>query len=239
MNKEQYLKELKRELRRRGVKNVKDIVQEYSQHFDEGNKKGLKEEEIVEELGTINDIVDSYMPQEKLISRNKKFQKLFLSFAIIFTVVFCGFFTSTFVNLYSNEMFEQLYFIEKDTKYFPATQVVEVHIANAGSRKFKQLEICLDSKNLLTGASYKTNYKTVDIDGGVVLEFNLPIQFFNNHEIKVMVKQNDGTDLKLWGADKYNARKTLINVVISFTVVGFAGMATFYTLYILKRKQII
>lgn len=67
--KESFLKELREALEAKGVQNIEDILDTYSSRFDLGYEAGMTDEEILDMLGSIEDIVSSYT--EKEISKNK------------------------------------------------------------------------------------------------------------------------------------------------------------------------
>lgn len=67
--KESFLKELREALEAKGVQNIEDILDTYSSRFDLGYEAGMTDEEILDMLGSIEDIVSSYT--EKEVSKNK------------------------------------------------------------------------------------------------------------------------------------------------------------------------
>lgn len=57
MNKTEYLKELESELKKFGDELQQEILDDYVQHFAEGEAAGKSDEEIIEELGNIADMI--------------------------------------------------------------------------------------------------------------------------------------------------------------------------------------
>jgi len=58
MNKTEYLNALKEALKDTEESVMEEIVSDYEEHFQVGTEKGKSEEQICEELGSINDLVD-------------------------------------------------------------------------------------------------------------------------------------------------------------------------------------
>lgn len=59
MNRQEYLNELKFHLRRYPEDFQKDILDSFQTHFEEGIKAGQSEEEIIENLGSVDDVMDN------------------------------------------------------------------------------------------------------------------------------------------------------------------------------------
>ena len=57
MNKEEYMRILKERLERFSQELQDDILEDYEQHFTEGQKQGRSEEEIIRELGNIEEMI--------------------------------------------------------------------------------------------------------------------------------------------------------------------------------------
>lgn len=64
MTKEQYLEELRRELVKRGVSGIDEIVAEYEEHFAFKAEEGQSEEETARRLSSPEEIADDYMETE-------------------------------------------------------------------------------------------------------------------------------------------------------------------------------
>lgn len=60
MNKQEYLKELRKNLRGFSQEEIDDILYDYEEHFSIGLSTGKTEEEIAEELGNPRDIAEQY-----------------------------------------------------------------------------------------------------------------------------------------------------------------------------------
>lgn len=57
MTKQEYMQTLQENLERFGQELQEDILEDYRQHFAEGEKQGKSEEEIIEELGNIEEMI--------------------------------------------------------------------------------------------------------------------------------------------------------------------------------------
>lgn len=57
MTKQEYMQKLQENLERFGQELQEDILEDYRQHFAEGEKQGKSEEEIIEELGNIEEMI--------------------------------------------------------------------------------------------------------------------------------------------------------------------------------------
>mgnify|MGYP004693035253 FL=1 len=61
MKKNQYFKELKKQLKLYTVKESEDILKDYEEHFIEALNDGKTEEEICESLGNPENIAKQYL----------------------------------------------------------------------------------------------------------------------------------------------------------------------------------
>lgn len=77
MNKRQFIERLENELIENDVKNIKDILNEYENHFEEGKKVGKSEEEICESLGSPEMIANEYTNKAEKELEIKKARKNF------------------------------------------------------------------------------------------------------------------------------------------------------------------
>ena len=66
MNKEEFLKKLRKRLEVLEDSEIEDILSEYEGFIDEKVSKGLTEEQAVKELGNFNEIVDDLLAAYKV-----------------------------------------------------------------------------------------------------------------------------------------------------------------------------
>ena len=64
MNKQEYISELEKELKSLKIKDIEDIVSEYTQHFDFKLADGYSEEEIAKKLGDPNTVARQFVEHE-------------------------------------------------------------------------------------------------------------------------------------------------------------------------------
>ena len=57
MTKQEYLRKLQERLESFGQELQEEILEDYRQHFAEGANQGKSEEEIIEELGNIEEMI--------------------------------------------------------------------------------------------------------------------------------------------------------------------------------------
>ncbi len=60
MNKNIFLKQLESELKERSVENIEDIMSDYEDYIFQKIKEGKSEEEVLSDLGSLQDLADSY-----------------------------------------------------------------------------------------------------------------------------------------------------------------------------------
>ncbi|MDE6584621.1 MAG: DUF4097 family beta strand repeat-containing protein [Anaeroplasmataceae bacterium] len=64
---EKFLEELRNALEEAKVENSEAIVEKYFEHFQLGHEAGMTDEEIIERFDSIEEIVESYMNQDKTV----------------------------------------------------------------------------------------------------------------------------------------------------------------------------
>ena len=58
-NKEEFFEQLERELKKLGVEDTKELMTDFEEHFEEGERRGIPESETCRELGNIGEIARS------------------------------------------------------------------------------------------------------------------------------------------------------------------------------------
>ena len=71
MNREQFIKTLRKELKGIPEDEIKDILYDYEEHFQIGLSRGKTEEEIAKELGNPRNIAKSYRASVKITEAEK------------------------------------------------------------------------------------------------------------------------------------------------------------------------
>jgi len=80
MNKDEYLRRLKNRLNDLNIDGKDEIYNDFTNHFEIGHQNGLSDEELIENLGSIDEVLESYesLPkQEKIIVHNHEQKKEF------------------------------------------------------------------------------------------------------------------------------------------------------------------
>lgn len=80
MNKDEYLRRLKNRLNDLNIDGKDEIYNDFTNHFEIGHQNGLSDEELIENLGSIDEVLESYesLPkQEKIIIDNHEQKKEF------------------------------------------------------------------------------------------------------------------------------------------------------------------
>ncbi len=97
MNKKNYFKILRDELKRRNVKNIDDIIDDYEDLIYQKMKEGMSEEEAVRELGSIEELANSYgeaQPQKGEVDYLKfgllQLFNLIVGFALVVSLIGIG-----------------------------------------------------------------------------------------------------------------------------------------------------
>ena len=79
MNKEEFLKKLRKKLDVLEDKEIEDIISEYEGYIEEKVSRGLTEEEAVKELGDINEIVNDLLAAYKVKQKETNYIKKFIN----------------------------------------------------------------------------------------------------------------------------------------------------------------
>jgi len=84
MDKKGYLSLLRSELKKAGITEIDDILEEYRTHFELKQKKGKTEEEIARKLASPEYIANEYAQSLNITSNNEKFSKITMSIGLGF-----------------------------------------------------------------------------------------------------------------------------------------------------------
>lgn len=96
MNKKQFLKELREELKQLPKEDLDSIMEDFEEHFKIGLSKGRNEEEIAESLGTPNTIA-KHAKAYSLVRRAEDKTSVINIFRAIYATIALGFFNLIFV----------------------------------------------------------------------------------------------------------------------------------------------
>lgn len=97
MNKRQFLKELREELKQLPKEDLDSIMEDFEEHFKIGLSKGRNEEEIAESLGTPNTIA-KHAKAYSLVRRAEDKTSVINIFRAIYATIALGFFNLIFVS---------------------------------------------------------------------------------------------------------------------------------------------
>lgn len=84
---EKFLEKLRNALEEANVENSEAIVEKYFEHFQLGHEAGMSDEEIIERFDSIEEIVESYMNQDKTVEGFKLYLdvSVFENFDVVLT----------------------------------------------------------------------------------------------------------------------------------------------------------
>lgn len=75
INKNEFIEELKLQLRNLGINADSDIIEDFEQHFEQGIAAGLTETQICEQLGDVSEIAKQYASEFSQFSDNQNSNK--------------------------------------------------------------------------------------------------------------------------------------------------------------------
>ena len=76
MTKSEYLNSLQEKLEKFGKELQEEIVEDYKQHFAEGEKQGRTEEEIIEELGNVEEMIRELSEMDQDRDPDREYKKI-------------------------------------------------------------------------------------------------------------------------------------------------------------------
>lgn len=237
MTKNQYFKELKKQLKLYAVKESEDILKDYEEHFNEALSNGKTEEEICKNLGSPENIAKQYSIEDKL--PKKKHHKKFLVLTIIFGVLMLYFGITTINLFFANGPDSNIFWMKEETVYYEESERLEITFKNLSMKTYKDLKLNIIATDRHTGDDNLLNDFAINIDafGGFTAKIDLESYYYNNCEISIMYTDSNNKSFALMQEKDYKPMKIMIIVDSILFVIGIAGFATFLPLYLVKRKQ--
>ena len=199
MTKKQFIERLENKLIENGMKNVKDILNEYENHFEEGKKAGKSEEEISESLGSPEMIAGEYTKNtEKELEIRKTVKNFEKILAITICCVVLAIALIVLVPVISRKLDDRTITIEYDQNELSLMGVKE---GNVNDFRFLSEEFEMNKGDeFYLAIEQKEGYivKTIKIDGKDVtndlLSSNNSDKLTNlPNNIKNLIMSNDDT----------------------------------------------
>lgn len=77
MNKDEYLKHLRNKLNELNIDGKEEILNDFTNHFEIGHQNGLSDDELIQNLGSIDEVLESYesLPKQEKITVDNHEQK--------------------------------------------------------------------------------------------------------------------------------------------------------------------
>ena len=237
MTKNQYFKELKKQLKLYAVKESEDILKDYEEHFNEALSNGKTEEEICKTLGSPGNIAKQYSKDDNI--PKKKTHKKFLVLTIVFGIImlFSGI---TTINLFFvNGPDSNIFWLKEETVYYESTERLEITLKNLSMKNYKDVKLQIVSKNKTSGGSHINEFFVVDINAlsGLTTQVDLDKVYYEDCDIRITYTDKYGKNIILMQEKDYKPMKIMVILDSIIFVVGIAGFATFLPLYLVKRKQ--
>lgn len=237
MTRNQYFKELKKQLKFYSVKESEDILKDYEEHFNEALCNGETEEEICKNLGSPENIAKQYSNEDK--TPKKKSYKKFLVLTIVFGVIMLYFGITTINLFFVNGPDSNIFWLKEETVYYEETERLEITLKNLSMKNYKDVKLSITAKNTSTGGSYILEPFTVQINalGKLTTQIDLDKVYYDNCELTVTYTNNRDKTFILMQEKDYKPMKIMIIVDSILFVAGIAGFSTFLPIYLVKRKQ--
>ena len=237
MTKNQYFKELKKQLKLFAVKESEDILKDYEEHFNEALSNGKTEEEICKNLGSPEIVAKQYSSEDN--APKKKSHKKFLILTIIFGIVML-YFGITSINLFfANGPDSNIFWMQEETIYYNGSEKLQITLHNVSLKNYENLELRIIAQDKYTGNPHRLDSFTIKINAwsGTTTQIKLDKYYYEDCELSIVYDGKDNKSYSLMQEKDYNPMKIMIIVDSILFVVGIAGFATFLPIYLVKRKQ--
>ena len=237
MTKNQYFKELKKQLKLYAVKESEDILKDYEDHFNESLSNGKTEEEICKNLGSPENIAKQYVNEENI--PKKKSHKKFLVLTIVFGIVMLYFGITTINLFFVNGPDSNIFWLKEETVYHESTERLEITLKNLSMKNYKDVKLQIVSKNKTSGGSHINEFFVVDINAlsGLTTQVDLDKVYYEDCDISITYTNKNGENIILMQEKDYNPMKVMVIINSIIFVVGIAGFATFLPIYIVRKKR--
>lgn len=237
MRKNQYFKELKKQLKLYAVKESEDILKDYEEHFIEALNDGKTEEEICESLGNPENIAKQYINEEKTLK--KKSHKKFLVLAIVFGIVMLYFGITTINLFFAKGPDSNIFWLKEKTVYYKEGEVLQITFQNVSLKNYENLELRIIATDKNTGSSHLLAPFKIRITywGRITTKIKLDKYYYEDCELEVVYEGKDNKNYSITQERNYRPTKIMIIVDSVMFIVGISGFATFLPIYLVKRKN--
>jgi len=239
MTKNQYFKELKKQLKFYSVKESEDILKDYEEHFNEALINGKTEEEICKSLGSPENVAKQYSNEDN--TTKKKSHKKLLVLTIVFGIAML-FFGITTINLFFvNGPDSNIFWLKEESVYYEQTERLEITLKNLSMKNYKDVKLQIVSKNKTSGGSHLNEFFAVDINAlsGLTTQVKLDKDYYEDCDIRITYTDKNGKSIILMQEKDYKGMLTMTIVNSALFVISLAGFATFLPMYLIKRKNYI
>lgn len=238
MTKNQYFKELKKQLKLYAIKESEDILKDYEEHFNEALSNGKTEDEICKSLGSPENVAKQYTTEDK--APKKKSNKKFFVLTIVFGVLMLYFGITTINLFFANGPDSNIFWMKEETIYYDGSETLDITFKNLSMKNYKDLKLSIVATDIHTGNDnlLKDCIKiNIDAFGGITTTIDLDSYYYNDCKISIMYTDANNKSWGIMQEKDYNPMKIMIIVDSILFVVGIAGFLTFLPIYLVKRKN--
>lgn len=237
MTKNQYFKELKKQLKNYFVTDYEDILKDYEEHFNEALSSGKTEEEICNNLGKPEDVAKQYSKENNI--PKKKAHKKFLVLTIIFGIIMLYFGITTINLFFATGPDYNIFWMKEETVYYEDGERLEITFKNLSLKNYKDLRLNIIATDRRTGNDNLLNEFKINISafGGITTKIDLESYYYNDCEISIIYTDANNKSFILMQEKDYNPVKIMIIVDPILFVICIAGFATFLPKYLVNKKQ--